>query len=162
MSRAFVREQDDVAPDPPPELMVSPHPNYVTARGLAQIEAQVGRLARALADGPDDARAALLRRDLRYWTQRRASAQLRDGAEIPEGVVGFGSRVRIAREGRPPETVEIVGEDEADPAAGRLSWVSPVAAALIGAEVGETVDLAGRRPPVRMRVLAVENGGAAR
>jgi transcription elongation GreA/GreB family factor len=160
MSRAFVREQDDVAPEPPPELMVSAHPNYVTARGLAQIEEQVGRLMRALADGPDEARAALLRRDLRYWTQRRASAQLRDGADIAEGVVGFGCRVRIAREGRPPEMVEIVGEDEADPAVGRLSWVSPVAAAMIGAEVGETVELDGRRPPVRIRILAVESGEA--
>jgi transcription elongation factor GreB len=159
MSRAFVREQDDVGPEPPPELKISPHPNRVTPRGLALIEENVGRLGRALADGPDEARAALLRRDLRYWSQRRASAQVQAASEGPEGTVGFGSRVTVSRDGRPAETIEIVGEDEADPAAGRLSWVSPVGAALMGAEAGETVEIGPRRPPARIQVLAVDNRG---
>jgi transcription elongation GreA/GreB family factor len=63
--------------------------------------------------------------------------------------------VTIARGDGPRETLDIVGEDEADPAAGRVSWASPLARALMGAAVGDVVELGDRSPPVEIEVLAI-------
>ncbi|HEY3638494.1 MAG TPA: GreA/GreB family elongation factor, partial [Rhizomicrobium sp.] len=69
--------------------------------------------------------------------------------------VEFGTRVSIDRDGQ-ILTVEIVGQDEANPAEGRINWQSPLAKALLGTEVGETVLLENRQPPAKITVLAVE------
>lgn len=145
MSRAFVRETDD-APEELRERPISPHPNLVTARGLAQIEEQLRTLeasreeARAAGDKP---RAARIERDLRYWTQRRVSAQRVEPTEAT-GVVRFGMRVTL-RDANGERRYRIVGEDEADPSEGTISWTSPVARALLGRELGDEVALpAGR------------------
>jgi transcription elongation GreA/GreB family factor len=142
MSRAFVKEADgSEAFDELPERLVSPHPNLVTAEGLAGIEAEVERLSRdyAVAQAQSE-RAALaaLARDLRYWTARRASAELVP-ASADNGEVRFGSRVTIERSDGREQTYRIVGEDEADPAHGTVSYVSPLARALMGKAVGDTV-----------------------
>ena len=63
----------------------------------------------------------------------------------------------MRRDGKKPETIEIVGEDEADPHEGRISYVSPFAAALMGAEAGETVEVGPREPPIEVEVVKVEN-----
>ena len=68
-------------------------------------------------------------RDLRYWTARRSTAQLMPAPENAEKVQ-FGSTVTIERDDGRRQTWRIVGEDEADPAQGTLSYVSPVARAL--------------------------------
>ena len=158
MSRAFVRERDDQPADAPPELAESTGPNFVTPRGLRLIEERVFELNGALAAGPSEDEKARLLRDLRYWTARRASAQLVD--HKPQGgpgeaEVAFGSEVTIRRHDGPPETWQIVGIDEADPSQGRISFASPIAEALIGARAGESVDVPGRRPPLELEVLAV-------
>lgn len=75
--------------------------------------------------------------------------------EAPEEVA-FGTRVTFRREGGKSESVELVGEDEADPAAGKLSWVSPLAQAMIGALPGEVVELETRTPTVEIQILSVE------
>jgi transcription elongation GreA/GreB family factor len=142
MSRAFVKEPDgEDAVEELPERPISPHPNFVTAEGLAQIEAEFARLAQehAMAQAAND-RGALAHaaRDLRYWNARRASAQLvppRDDTTL----VHFGSTVTIARDDGRHQTFRIVGEDEADPAHGTLSHVSPLARSLFGKKVGDTV-----------------------
>ncbi|WP_072391786.1 transcription elongation factor GreA [Hyphomicrobium sp. CS1GBMeth3] len=142
MSRAFVKEPDGLeAFDELPERLVSPHRNLVTESGLAAIEAEVARLSRAYADAQsagDRAALNVAARDLRYWTARRASAELvpapNDADEIR-----FGSRVTFEREDGRRRTYRIVGEDEADPAKGTLSYVSPMARALLGKAVGDTV-----------------------
>jgi transcription elongation GreA/GreB family factor len=140
MSRAFVSEDTltgDVLDRP-----ISPHPNYVTAVGLVQIE-------RALQSARERYGAAQIARDrselaksasdLRYWNARRDTARIltpdpnRDCAQ-------FGSRVTIARDGR-EQTFHIVGEDEAEPSKGTISYVSPLARALIGKEAGDTARL---------------------
>jgi len=156
MSLAFVREDSIPRAEIEPNRPISGHPNLVTPHGLALIEHELDRLAHRLADVADDevARARLLR-DQRYWQARRGTAQLVHPDDTTPGEVSFGSRVRIRRGGR-VETVEIVGEDEADPAAGKLSYVSPIAAALIGAMPGETVELEGRSPPMRIEVIAID------
>lgn len=155
MSRAFVREDDQVQPEAPPELKVSNLPNWVTPRGLRMIDAKLEALEAALAEKPDEAEAAWIRRDQRYWTHQRASAQLAPPLPEHPEAVAFGARVTIARGHGPEETVDIVGEDEADPAAGKVSWASPLARALVGAAVGDEVDLGERNPPVEIEVLCI-------
>jgi transcription elongation GreA/GreB family factor len=140
MSRAFVKEGDG-SDDELPERLVSEHPNLVTPEGLARIEAEVERLSReyAIAQSQGD-RAALaaLSRDLRYWTARRTSAELvQPPADADD--VRFGSKVTIERGDGRRQTYRIVGEDEADPAHGTLSYVSPLARALIGKSVGDSI-----------------------
>jgi len=154
MSRAFVKEQDVVAPDAPPELVVSDHPNLVTPRGLRLIEEKLFALNEALAADPAEEDKARLLRDLRYWSERRATARLVEH-NARDAEVGFGSEVTIRRHDGPPETFEIVGEDEADPSHGRISYVSPIADALMGAREGETVEVPNRKPPLEIEVLAV-------
>lgn len=144
MSRAFVKEPDgEDAVEELPERPISPHPNFVTAEGLAQIEAEVARLARehAAAQAANE-RSALARtgRDLRYWAARRASAQLVPPREDTRQV-HFGSTATIARDDGRRQTFRIVGEDEADPARGTLSHVSPLARALFGKELGDSVEV---------------------
>ena len=142
MSRAFVNE-DNVKPEPPPEKMVSPHRNLVTKTGLAQIEAKLADLNEALAITTDQEAIVLIQRDLRYWRARHATAELGPSPADPEEI-GFGSSVTLRRGGQ-IETLQIVGEDEAEPAMGKLSWVSPLALALAGLGAGETLEFAGRQ-----------------
>ena len=141
MSRAFVKEQDETRADDLPDRLISPHPNLVTAEGLRQIEAEVARQTRQQAEAQSSGNRealALAARELRYWTQRRATAEViappKDAA-----AVHFGSKVTIRRDDGRRQTYRIVGEDEADPAKGTLSYVSPLAMALMGKKVGATV-----------------------
>lgn len=152
MSRAFVREQDDPEVfDELPDRPISPHPNLVTPEGLALIESHVARLegelsrmkARAGEDGDldsEDEHDALARigRDLRYWMHRRSSAEVVPPMEATDKV-HFGSRVTIERDDGRTQQFRIVGEDEADPTEGRISYVSPLARELMGKTVGDTV-----------------------
>ena len=148
MSRAFVREPDgSEPPEEPPARPVPPGPNPVTAEGLARIAAEIARLA-ALAD-PDP----LTRRDLHYWRQRAASARLTPPPDGPEA--GFGSWLTVAGLGPAPRRLRIVGEDEADPAAGLIGWRAPLAQALTGAEPGDELPGPNGRA---LTVLSVENG----
>lgn len=141
MSRAFVKEPDGLeAFDELPERLVSDNPNFVTEEGLKQIEDEVERLSRAYAEAQaagDRAALNVAARDLRYWTARRASAELVSVASDTKEV-RFGSRVTLERDDGRKQTYRIVGEDEADPAKGTLSYVSPLARALLGKSVGET------------------------
>jgi transcription elongation GreA/GreB family factor len=154
MSRAFVKERDDLPADSPPELQISSHPNLVTPRGLRLIEQRLFELNEELAAGPDEMAKARLLRDLRYWTQRRASARLVEHNTQHSEVV-FGSEVTIRRHDCPPETWEIVGEDEADPKRGKISHASPFAFALLGARAGDRVEVPDRKPPLELEVIAV-------
>lgn len=157
MSRAFVSEDAAAASAAVlPERPVSLLPNLVTPRGLHLIEQRVADLQAALAlkeaEAPDRPGMA---RDLRYWRLRRANAQIVESGALPPTEVAFGTAVTIRR-GGVVNRYRIVGEDEADPAAGSLSWASPLAAALMGARAGDTVALGGDRPAVT--VEAVEPG----
>src|SRR6202011_4960159 len=139
MSRAFVNEGRFV--DDLPDRAVSEHPNYVTPRGLELIEVALDAARRshgeAQAAGDRDA-LAKAGRDLRYWNSRRASAQL--VAPDPDiSAVQFGSTVTIVRNDGREQTFRIVGEDEADPAKGSISYVSPLAKAVIGRTIGDVI-----------------------
>ncbi|GAA0613906.1 transcription elongation factor GreA [Brevundimonas kwangchunensis] len=150
MSVAFTREEDlEATAADLPDRPISPHPNLVTPAGLTAIEAALAEAraawTAAQAKGDIEAdRTAMARatRDLRYWTARRASAQL---VEIEaDGRVRFGGSVTIEREDGRTQTWRITGEDEADPAAGSVSHVSPLARALIGKRVGDEATVAGQ------------------
>jgi transcription elongation GreA/GreB family factor len=142
MSRAFVKEPDggevfEELPDRP----ISKHPNLVTPQGFAQIEETVARLHEEHATAQravDRAALAHAGRELRYWTSRRSTAQPMPAPENADEVQ-FGSTVTIARDDGRRQTWRIVGEDEAEPAHGTLSYMSPVARALMGKSVGDVV-----------------------
>lgn len=141
MSRAFVKEQDD-APELLHERPVSPHPNLVTARGLALIEAEIEALRRTLAQAQQEGdKAAIARasRDLRYWVQRRSSAQLIEPPGKPERA-GFATRVTLVFADGRRLTLAIVGEDEAEPRTGRVAYVSPLARSVMGKSAGECAE----------------------
>lgn len=158
MSRAFVKEPDGAEVfDELPDRPVSPHPNLVTRRGLQRIEAELARLRAALAEAQgrqDRPAVAALSRDLRYFAARRASAELAPQVADSE-TVRFGHRVTIARDDGRRQTFRIVGEDEADPAAGTLSYVAPLARALIGKRCGDVVP-AGQGEAEVVAIEAVE------
>lgn len=155
MSRAFVKEPDGLdAFEELPERIVSDNPNLVTEAGLKQIEGEVDRLSRAYAEAQasgDRAALNVAARDLRYWTARRASAEVVPPATDAREV-RFGARVTFVREDGRRQTYRIVGEDEADPAKGTLSYVSPFARALLGKSVGDTV----RAGPGEAEILAID------
>lgn len=159
MSVAFTKEQDyEATAADLPDRPVSSHPNLVTLQGLAQIDAELEaaqaayRAAQAAGDISED-RTAMARatRDLRYWTSRRATAQLVE-QELGTGKVVFGGKVTFERDDGREQTFRIVGEDEADPAEGRVSYVSPLAQALMGKEVGDTAIVAGHE----VEITAIE------
>ncbi|RPI47763.1 MAG: transcription elongation factor GreAB [Betaproteobacteria bacterium] len=145
MSRAFVKEADDNLPsDELPERPQSPHPNYVTRRGLEQLHARVHALQaerdRLAAQDDPMARTRLfeVKRDLRYFQGRVERAILVAPSGQPQDEVHFGAEVEI-EDGEGSRTVyRIVGEDEADVHAGSISWASPLGKAMIGLKVGDS------------------------
>jgi transcription elongation GreA/GreB family factor len=146
MSRAFVKESEDSAGDADlPERPVSPHRNLVTGSGLEQIAGRVRQLEEELGAARASGDKALIsrcQRDLRYWNQRRASAELVPPARA-DGRVRFGSTVTLEFDDGGRRQLRIVGEDEAEPAAGTIAYVAPVAAAMIGARLGDRVSIGG-------------------
>lgn len=162
MSRAFVKEDGNDL-EPLPDLPLSPHPNYVTPRGLAALQTRLRdtqeRLAllRARQDRLDKLPEAAAERDIRYLEARLRSAIVIDPAQQPLRAVAFGLSVVVADEAGVESRYEITGEDEADAAQGRIAPQSPLARALIGAEVGDSV--IWRRPtgPATLEIVAIEH-----
>jgi transcription elongation GreA/GreB family factor len=153
MSVAFRREGDEEHLEPKYELPIPPGPNLVTARGAAQIAAKVVELETALAGLSDEEERKKAHRVLRYWRNRQATAQI---APAPDGeVVAFGTTVIFRLNGK-QQTLTIVGHDEADPAAGLISFAAPLVRAMMEAEPGETLPFGGR--PDALEVLSVTPG----
>ena len=150
MAVAFTREEDyESRAADLPDRPVSAHPNLVTASGLAAIEdalaeARAAYAAAQVEGGVSADRTAMARatRDLRYWSSRRASAQLTE-PEAEADKVQFGDTVEIEREDGRQQSFRITGEDEADPAHGSVSYVSPMARGLLGKRLGDVVTVNG-------------------
>lgn len=150
MSVAFTKENDsESAAADLPDRPISPHPNLVTPAGLAALDAALAEAraaySAAQATGRVEAdRTAMARatRDLRYYSARRATAQLVEATAATD-TVAFGHAVTFDREDGRRQTFRIVGEDEADPAKGAVSYVSPLAQALLGKRVGDVAMVAG-------------------
>lgn len=149
MSVAFRRDSDEEHREPRFELPIPPGPNMVTARGMALIASRVTELKAALVNADDASRDAVAR-DLRYWHTRAVTAVLASPPPVDE--VGFGSAVRIRLKGRERD-FRIVGDDEADPAAGLIAWSAPLAQALMGAMAGERVAFGGEADAVELLAI---------
>ncbi|MET0370562.1 MAG: GreA/GreB family elongation factor [Sphingobium sp.] len=151
MSVAFRREGDDEHMEPKFELPIPPGPNLVTARGLRLIRGQVDALEALDTAAMPDEDGKKIRRELRYWRTRLATAQVQP---VPEGdAVAFGTRVTY-RLNRQEKTVAIVGDDEADPNDGRVSFSAPLVRAMMDAEVGERLDFGGKAEAIEIVTIA--------
>ncbi|QND74400.1 transcription elongation factor GreA [Tardiphaga sp. 215_C5_N2_1] len=147
MSVAFTKEEsaETAAETQLPDRPISSHPNLVTEAGLQALETQLqqAREAHDAASAIDDVnerrrQAAIPLRDMRYFAARVRTAQLVP-APTSTDTVAFGSTVTFSRNDGRVQTYRIVGEDEADPKAGSISFVSPVAKSLMGKAVGDIV-----------------------
>jgi transcription elongation GreA/GreB family factor len=156
MSVAFRREGDDEHLEPKFEIPIPPGPNLVTARGLALIGARVAeleaRLAAIAGDPANEAGIAAAKRDLRYWQTRQITAEL---VPVPSGeTVEIATTVTFRMSGKVKD-LTIVGNDEADPAEGRIAFSAPLARALIGAQPGDLLDFAGKDEAIAVISIAV-------
>ncbi len=140
-----------------PDRPISPHPNLVTETGLKALEQQLQSAREALeaANAVEDInerrrQAAGPARDIRYFAERVHSAQVLPRPASNE-VVAFGATVRFSRDDGREQSYRIVGEDEADPKAGTISYVSPVARALTGKSVGDVVTVGNQE----LEILAI-------
>ena len=161
MSRAFVKE-DGPDNEPLPDLPVSPHPNYVTPRGLAALRSRLAALQadlaalRARPDRLDRNPEKATERDIRYVETRLRSAIPVDPATQPRDQVAFGARILVAQADGAEVSYEITGEDEADAGAGRIAPQSPLARALLGARVGDVVDWRKPSGAEELEVLRID------
>ena len=166
MSRAFVKEDAQGPDEDPPERPVSPHPNYVTPRGLRALqEAEESLIAglRGFEGAQDDpARKKLkreLERDLRYVRARLESAIPVDPANQPRDQIRFGACVVLEREDGARKRVRIVGEDESEEGGDALSWAAPFSQTLYGLKAGQTLYWETEAGAERWTVVSVVYGG---
>jgi transcription elongation GreA/GreB family factor len=153
-----MKDPDDAArPEVLPERPQSPHPNYVTPTGLRRLRTEAADLAarlRSIGPSTDPHDLALLQRDLRWVEGRLQRAILVDPAGQAPDRVSFGMTVEVRHADGRTEALTIVGEDEAEPGTGRISWVSPLAEALLDTEPGDEV--AWQRPAGKTRLEIME------
>jgi len=163
MSRAFVNEDaQSKAQAELPERPQSPHPNYVTPQGLAALEQRLASLLAERSALSDDGDAlsyeeALRRidRNTRYVSVRIDRAVLVNPDEQPRDEVAFGASVCVCDGDGEERVFSIVGEDEADAAVGKVSWVSPLANALLGARVEDVVTWGRPSGNVDLEILSI-------
>lgn len=167
MSRAFVKEPDgDDVPDDVPRLVQGTHPNLVTPRGYAELCARRDAAAAARAAAPaevlrDKRAVTVLDRKLAFLEERVRRAVVTGPPAEPTDEVRFGATVRVAEPSGRERTFTIVGEDEADPAAGLISWVAPLAHAVLGAHEGDVVTWARPDGALELDILEVTHPSPA-
>jgi transcription elongation factor GreB len=167
VNKAFTKEDETSAPAMvPPRASLPPEtPNYVTVRGLEKLKAELreldeerGRLDPATPD-PERSRVlahlALRRSALE---DRLASAVLVDAAKQPRDEVRFGATVEVRAATGASRTYQIVGVDEAEPGAGRIAFVSPIARALLGRRAGESVNVRTPRGEEELEIVRIAYG----
>jgi transcription elongation GreA/GreB family factor len=147
LSVAFRRDSDEEHKEPRFEIPLPPGPNLVTERGLAQIRERISQLEQKIASEADEAADEEARRQLRYWKTRQATAQI--APEPAADQAAFGSRVKFRLNGA-ERVICIVGDDEADPANGFISFSAPLARALLGGGVGDQLPFAGNDDAVEI------------
>ncbi|PPD13450.1 MAG: transcription elongation factor GreAB [Methylophilus methylotrophus] len=164
MSRGFVKEDDlELAGTDLPERPISPHANYVTPDGLQQLQQSVKTLETqrheftARKEDPNaQQKLAEIDRDLRYLIARLESAQLVDPSQQPRHTVLFGATVTVEDEEGEQQSFKIVGEDEADIAQHKVSYVSPLAKALLGRKVGDSTLWQRPAGAMQLDILTIE------
>jgi len=173
MSKAFVRESEDDAAAPP-EPAPPPARNYISPAGYARLKGELKSLVEV--ERPEVVRTVSwaakngdrsengdyiygkrrlreIDRRVRFLIKRLEAAEVVDSAGRDTDQIFFGCTVKIrSKEGE--RTVTIAGVDETDAVKGRVSWISPVAKALLKAREGDTVTL--RTPGGTQRVEILE------
>lgn len=165
MSRAFVKEPDgDQAGDDQPDLPISEHPNYVTKTGLEELQFRRNELATALEenrseeDGPEaHLHKAQIEREIRYLHARIESAVLIEPDKDAGDKVEFGATVTVEDEEGEVAEYSIVGEDEADASKNKVSYVSPLAKSLLGAEIGDSVTWVRPNGNIELEIIKIRN-----
>jgi transcription elongation GreA/GreB family factor len=165
MSRAFVKESDeDLAAAELPERPLSSAPNYVTARGFEALRARLKELQSereqlAAAGSMAKQKLAKIKRDIRYFSAQLERATVVETTGQPHDEVHFGASVTLRDAEGASHTFHIVGDDEADVAAGRISWASPLAKALLGARSGDTVKWQSPAGASEVEIVAIAYPG---
>ncbi|HVY13250.1 MAG TPA: transcription elongation factor GreB [Alphaproteobacteria bacterium] len=181
MSKAFTKETDaeDNEPDEPDALPAQAK-NYVTPEGFADLQNELRRLLReerpkvvetvSWAAGNGDRsengdyiygkkRLREIDRRVRYLTKRLENAEVVDPTQqTNQSQVFFGATVTFQRESAAPQTITIVGIDEADAAKGKISWLSPMARALMKSRAGDEVELRTPGGVETLDVLSISYG----
>lgn len=181
MSRAFVKEDDSgEAPIIPPRAALPPGtPNYVTPHGLELLRSELQELeqqrSEASAKQEDETeqrrQQAIIQGKISALNQRIATAKVIDPRNQPPEEVRFGATVQLrshpARTDRKParpaakdRTFTIVGVDEASIADGRVAFVAPIARAVLGASLGQTVNLRLGRTEEVLEVVSINYEGS--
>lgn len=161
MSRAFVKENDlEHAGIDIPERPLSQEPNYVTPNGLKLLKVQIDALEierENLKQKKDDPiikqKIAVIERDMRYYAARIESAILTVPQDKEHDTVLFGSKVTVEDGDGKISSFEIVGEDEADIQQNKVSYLSPLAEALIGSTVDDEVTW---EKPMGISILTIQ------
>ncbi len=152
MSVAFRRESDEEHLEPKFEIPIPPGPNLVTPRGLAQIEAKVAEWEATVAATTEEEPRKKAQRDLRYWRTRLATAQI---VPVPDGrSVAIGCTVTFVLNGQ-QRSLTIVGDDEAEPASGRIAFSAPLARAMMAAEPGDLLPFGGKEDAIEVVAISV-------
>lgn len=160
MSRAFVKEMDEQAENPP-ERPQSPHTNYVTPQGFADLEARIRELSTVRDElaGKEDLgsqqQVKNVERDIHYYAERIKRAVLVRPETQPHDKVHFGAAVEVEDADGERSRFVIVGEDEADVAQHKISWVSPLARALLNAGVGDVVNWQRPAGDKQLEIIAI-------
>lgn len=143
MSRAFVKERED---EPEPVVIRTPsvRENFVTPNGFDDLQKRLNAALRS-----NDAAEAS------YLQSRIETAMVVDLSTQPRKKVAFGAVVTIEEVQGKPQTYRIVGEDEADPRHGTISWISPLAEALDGLGVGETALWNRPAGPIQIKLIKI-------
>ena len=173
MSKAFTKEVDDLEEEELPEVSGLPAgaKNYITPGGYARLKrTRSSARHRAAGSGAHGSLGGIERRSVGEWRHLRqaALARNRPAHSLPDQAPGkrrgsrsekqdseqifFGATVTVSDQNDEEQTVSIVGMDEVDPAHGYVSWISPIARALLKARVGDAVKLA---TPSGLRELEV-------
>ena len=170
MSKAFTKDDawDEPVVVPPRPPLPAGVPNYVTPRGLrllraelAELEAERHRLDSARSDDVEWRRhQTVMARRLAELTARLASAEVIDPRRQPHDRVRFGASVMLRtvagdRAGE-ERRLSIVGVDEADASTGRVAFVAPIARAVLGCAVGETVSLDTPRGEELLEIVSID------
>ena len=186
MSKAFTKEGDDWTDGEAEEPdVLSPHAkNYVTPAGLAALQAEFHKLlyderpkvvaivswAAGNGDRSENGDYIYGKKRLReidwrvrYLTKRIESAEVVDAArQKNQDQVFFGATVECARMDNLRQTLTIVGIDEAHLADGKISWLSPVARALMKGHVGDVIEFHTPSGPETIEVLSIAYGARSK
>lgn len=149
MSKAFLRESDlPEAPDrPPPALLPVGAKNYMTATGAERLRAELARLIETerpplIAKGAESEtkrELQALNQRIRYLEQSLRTAEVIERPNTPVEDIRFGATVTVRDDSAELSSYRIVGVDESEPERGWISWLSPVARALLSAKLGDRV-----------------------